>query len=371
MHILTGLGALTALFLASPLTAQSPAAASENSKSDNSAPVVAKSRPIAVSPPRQIHPILKLTIAPEKRGDLSTCGDRDQSALKFVAETCWPVLQAYQDLIRLQKASRTAIAAHDAGAANAEDLKSRALAMAFKSAEKHGSGRWPMQDEIAQSSYRALIAMLKKFGESDAALAAYDGLIGVQGRSLMYNGTARRGYLYKDKSEYLLELGRRDEALANFQAAIALADREPIDMISNVEHAELIAYDAIIAKDQDRALDAINMFLDKTERHSRHQDLVYYPVQILKIYILAGRNDADGVLAELKSFNSLSRRNMCQQKKPVEYYFPQVISPTQSDPRIAAELETFDCSAAIIAAMDANMANGVLASDGVKPLPPR
>ncbi len=367
MHILTGLGALTALFLSVPLAAQS-----STSRPDNPAPTATQGESaVVIHSPRQIHPILKLTIAPEKRGDLSTCGDRDQNALKFVAETCWPVLQTYQDLIRLQQASKAAIAAHKSGAANADDLKSRALAMAITSAERNGGGRWPMQDEIAQGSYRTLIALLKQFRDSDDALAAYDGLIRVQGRSLMYNRAARRGYLYKNKSEYLLELGRRDEALANFKAAIALADREPIDMISNVQHAELIAYDAIIAKDQDRALDAINMFLEKSKRHSRHQDLVYYPVQILKIYILAGRNDADGVLAVLRSFNSLSRRNMCQQGKPIEYYFPQVLSPTQSDPRIAAELETFGCSAAVIAGMDANMANGVPASDGVKPLPPR
>ncbi len=367
MHMISGLGALAALFMAFPLAAQSSTSAPANAK-----PGAAEKKTIPiVSPPRQIHPILKMTIAPEKRGDLSTCGDRDKPSLNFVAKTCWPVLQAYQDLIRLQQASKAAISAQMKSAPNAEVLKNRALTLAMKSAKQHGGGRWPMQDEIAQGSYRSLIALLKQFGDHDAALTAYDSLIAVQARSLMRGGAARRGYLYKDKSEYLLELGRRDDALTNFNTAVALADSQPIDMISNVEHAELIAYDAIIAKDEDRALDAINLFLKKTERHSRHQDLVYYPVRILKIYILAGREDHDGVLAELKTFNSLARRNMCQQEKPVELYFPQVISPTQSDTRIANELKTFGCSDAVIAAMDANMANGVPASDGVKPLPPR
>ncbi len=367
MHMISGLGALAALFMAFPLAAQSSTSAPETAT-----PVAAEKKPIPiVSPPRPANPILKMTIAPEKRGDLSTCGDRDKPSLQFVAKTCWPVLQAYQDLIRLQQASKAAISAQKRNAPDAETLKNRALTLAIKSAKQHGGGRWPMQDEIAQGSYRSLIALLKQFGDHDAALTAYDGLIAVEARSLMRGGTARRGYIYKDKSKYLLELGRRDDALANFKAAVALADSQPIDLISNVEHAELIAYDAIIAKDEDRALDVINLFLKKTERHSRHQDLVYYPVRILKIYILAGREDHDGVLAELKTFNSLARRNMCQQEKPVEFYFPQVVSPTQSDPRIAAELKTFGCSDAVIAAMDANMANGVPASEGVKPLPAR
>ncbi|WP_162558976.1 hypothetical protein [Sphingorhabdus sp. EL138] len=350
-----------------PLAAQSSTSAPETAT-----PVAAEKKPIPiVSSPRPINPILKMTIAPEKRGDLSTCDDRDPPSLEFVAKTCWPVLQAYQDLIRLQQASKAAISAQKRTAPNAEDLRNRALMLAIKAAKQHGGGRWPMQDEIAQGAYRSLIALHKQFGHHDAALTAYDGLIAVQARSLMHGGTARRGYIYKDKSKYLLELGRRDDALANFKAAVALADSQPIDLISNVEHAELIAYDATIAKDEDRALDVINLFLKKTERHSRHQDLVYYPVRILRIYILAGREDHNGVLAELKTFNSLARRNMCQQEKPVEFYFPQVVSPTQSDPRIAAELKTFGCSDAVIAAMDTNMANGVPASDGIKPLPPR
>lgn len=344
MHIFSGLGAVTALLMTAPLTAQSSASASETAK-----PVAAEKKPILiVSPPRQVNPILKRTIAPEKRGDLSTCADRDQPSLDFVSKTCWPVLQAYQDLIRLQQASKDAISAHKSNAPNAETLKNRTFAMAMASATKHGEGRWPMQDEIAQGSYRALIAMLKQFGDHDAALTAYDGLIRVQGRSLMRGGAARRGYIYKDKSEYLLELGRRDDALANFTAATALADREPIDLISNVQHAELIAQDALDAKDEQRALDAIELFMRKTKRHSRYKDLAYFPVQRLKLYILAGREDHDAVLAELQTLNGPRHFNMCKDD-PEKSYLPELISPTHRDPRIAATLVTMGCSAEYIA----------------------
>lgn len=289
-----------------------------------------------------------MTIAPEKRADLSTCNDRDQASLNFVTETCWPVLLAHQDMIRLQQASKAAISAHKTGAPNAEDLKSRALAIAMASATKHGEGRWPMQDEIAQGTYRTLITLLKQFGDHDAALTAYDGLITVQARSLMRGGAARRGYIYKDKSEYLLELGRRDDALANFTTATALADREPIDLISNVQHAELIAQDALDAKDEQRALDAIDMFIQKTKRHSAYKDLAYFPIQRLKLYILAGREDHDGVLAELQTLNGPRHFNMCRDD-PEKSYLPELISPTHSDPRIAATLVTMGCSADYIA----------------------
>ncbi len=363
MHILTGLGAVTALFLAFPLAAQS-----SNSGPETSAPLVKQGRPVIAipSPRQQLHPILRTTIAPEKRGDLSTCNARDEASLNFVAETCWPVLQAYQDLIRLQQASKTAIAAHKSGSSDAEDLISRAIAIAVKSAERNGAGRWPMQDEIAQGTYRASIAIFKEIGDHDAALAAYDGLIRVQARSLMNGGAARRGYIYKNKTEYLLELGRRDEALANFTAATALADREPIDMISNVEHAEIIAYDAIIAKDEDRALDAINMFMEKTKRHSSYKDLVYFPLQRLRLYIMAGRKDHDGVLAQLQAFDGPRHRNMCRDGVGLSH-FPQLISPTHSDPRIAAELVTMGCSAEYIA----KAPKGPPVLTGAKPLPRR
>ncbi|GAA0488334.1 hypothetical protein GCM10009096_34100 [Parasphingorhabdus litoris] len=371
MHYLNRLAALAALFLiaifpAAPLAAQTdkPAPQQAATPSPNATVVIPRPR----RPPNKM---LSYDIPLEKRSDLSDCASRDKRSIEFVAKNCWPVLQAYKTLIRLRGASRSAIAKHERQAPDAIATKNRALALAKQLHSQHADGRWPMQSQVAQMGYPLLINMLKAFDDDEAAIAAHSDYIALQGRTLMNNPTFLRGYLYKDKSEYLLQLGRRDEALANFTAATALADREPIDMISNVEHAELIAYDAIIAKDEDRALTAINMFLDKTERHSRHQDLVYYPIRILKIYILAGRKDYDGVLAELKTFNSLSRRNLCQQDEQNEFYFPQVVSPTQSDPRIAAELKEFGCSAAIIAGLDANMANGVPASEGVKPLPPR
>ncbi|QTD57562.1 hypothetical protein [Parasphingorhabdus cellanae] len=369
---MNSLAALAALFLAAFFPAAPLAAQAEKpAPQQTTEPTTQGAPPVIPRPRRPPNPMLSHDIPPEKRGDLSDCASRDKRSIEFVAKNCWPVLQAYKTLIRLRGASKSAIAKQERQAPDAIATKNRALSLANQLHSQHVGGRWPMQNYVAQSGYQPLIAMLKAFGDHEAALAAHDDYIALQGRTLMNNPTFLRGYLYKDKSEYLLELGRRDEALANFTAATALADREPIDMISNVEHAELIAYDAIIAKDEDRALGAINMFLDKTERHSRHQDLVYYPIRILKIYILAGRKDYDGVLAELKTFNSLSRRNLCQHDKPIEFYFPQVVSPTQSDPRIAAELKDFGCSEAIIAGLDDNMADGVPASEGVKPLPPR
>ena len=52
-----------------------------------------------------------------------------------------------------------------------------------------------MQDEIAQGSYRSLIALLKQFGDHDAALTAYDGLIAVEARSLMRAVVPRVGVI--------------------------------------------------------------------------------------------------------------------------------------------------------------------------------
>ncbi|MDA7788081.1 tetratricopeptide repeat protein [Sphingomonadaceae bacterium] len=314
--------------------------------------------------------ILDYEIAPEKRQDLSTCGSSEPDDGLEIYKTCWPVLQSYKALIRLEAAKQKARRAFENGSPKSESYLVDAVSLADAMISDMPNQIWPLQIEFGYSAYQNKFDLFRVFGRFDDALNTINTLLELQKSSPSNRALAARGYIYLDRTKMLLEAGRHAEARQLFQQA--LREEKSFDRIAFAENAEILMHDAIISGDEDYALSLFDDFAPRVKIDDAWFDRVPPNLRFYKMYILAGRGDVDGVIAELDALDGLTRANMpCRKVRSDELYFPLVISPLETDKRVMAALLKLGCLPEVISSISHRMQDGVDASYGVRPLPPR
>lgn len=320
---------------------------------------------------QQRPPILDVSIPPERRADLSSCGEASSAWLDEVARTCWPVLQAVQRYTLAEFAAYEAINARRQERADASALKSEALERFEALFEAVGEPRWPLQKFLLIKTLAEEALLHEAFGDYPRALRANARLIALAERATDDRGAMefRLAAAYQRHCEYLLALSRRQEARAVHAKALALLDTpygyKNAWFVSKVN--SLMALDAIAEGETDAALAIVDPYLARARAMEEGMRLGLSLHIDLKLYLLARQGQAGAVLALLDERLARERHSQCIRS---DRFFPYVLAPLRDDPAVAAKLSAIACSARDLARMDEVAANGLLDPDGKVLLPP-
>lgn len=314
--------------------------------------------------------ILDYDIPEDERSDVSSCNSVVSQDLFTVYKTCWPVLQSYKDLIRLNALKQNARRAYEKEISESVYYLEHALRLADKMIADIPNNEWPLQTRNGYGAYQVKFELLRIFGRSDEALKTINSYLRDQKNSPLYRAKVSRAYIFADRTRFLLEAGRRKEARRLFQTA--LNEDKGFDQIAFNEHAEILMHDAIISGDDDYALALFDDYVPRVRIDDDWFDRVSVNLKYFKIYVLAGRGDVDGVLAQIAAMDGIWRANKpCQTSDNAEYYFPLVVHPLEKDPRVKAALRKSGCTEETIISISTQMKDGLNASYGIRPLPPR
>ncbi len=222
-------------------------------------------------------------------------------------------------------------------------------------------------------SYETKGHLHKAFGDFEMALEAVDKRIALLIDMPVYDMEFHLAFAQHNRSQYLLELGRRTEARQNFEAAFPLlftaSGYKNGWPISN--HSETIIIDALRSGDEDYALEAVNRYLTATKNMEKGMQFGLTDHIDLKLYILAGRGDVEEVIALIDQRNTQNagRYSLCPYSGR---YFPYVLDPLHKNPKIADKLSAMKCSAKSLAKIDDAAIKGIFDYDGkTQLLPPR
>lgn len=371
-YILSALIVLNlAISLVHPATAQTSAAPNVSS-----APVFVKPKPIDADAPlieQQRPEILDLDIPAAKRADLSTCRADALFQLNDVVKTCWPVLQATKLFTRLDFAAYETKESLRRGRKDIAENKTKALALATELVSLIGEPEFPLEHYYLMKSYETTGHLHNALGEFEMALEAVDKRIALLIDMPVDDMEFHLAFAQHDRSQYLLELGRRTEARQNFEAAFPLlftaSGYKNGWPISN--HSETIIIDALRSGDEDYALEAVNRYLTATKNMEKGMQFGLTDHIDLKLYILAGRGDVEEVIALIDQRNTQNagRYSLCPYSGR---YFPYVLDPLHKNPKIADKLSAMKCSAKSLAKIDDAAIKGIFDYDGkTQLLPPR
>lgn len=371
-YILSALIVLNlAITLVEPATAQTAPAPNvypqpgymETKPADADAPLIEQQRP----------EILDFNIPVAKRADLSTCGADATYQLDDVVKTCWPLLQAAKLFIRVDFAAYEAKESLRRDKNDIAENKTKALALATELVALIGEPEFPLEQYYLMKSHETKAHLHKAFGEFEKALQAVDKRIALLIDMPVYDMEFHLAFAQHNRSQYLLELGRRREARQNFEAAFPLlftaSGYKNGWPISN--HSETIIIDALRSGDHDFALEAVNRYLTATENMEKGMQFGLTDHIDLKLYILAGRGDVEEVVALINERNAQNadRYSLCPNS---DRYFPYVLAPLHKNPKIAEKLSAMECSAKSLAKMEDIAGKGILDYDGTTQLlPPR
>ncbi len=371
-YILSALTTLTlAISLVQPTTAQTTAAPNvspppgyvEPKPVDADAPLIEQQRP----------EILGLDIPAASRADLSTCRADATYQLDDVIKTCWPLLQAAKLFTRLDFAAHEAKESLRRDKNDIAENKTKALALATELVALIGEPEYPLEHYYLMKSYETKAHLHNAFGEYQQALDAVDKRIALLIDIPVYDMEFHLAFAHHNRSQYLLELGRRAEARQNFKTAFPLlftaSGYKNGWPISN--HSETIIIDALRSGDHGFALEAVNSYLAATENMEKGMQFGLTDHIDLKLYILAGRGDVEEVVALINERNAQNagRYSLCPNS---DRYFPYVLAPLHKNPKIAEKLSAMKCSAKSLAKMDAVAGKGIFSYGGkTQLLPPR
>lgn len=369
-YILSALAALTlATTLAQPATAQTtpapiappPQGYVEPKPVDPDAPLIEEYRP----------EILDFDVPAAKRVDLSTCEADATYQLDDVVKTCWPLLQAAKLFTRLDFATHEARESLRQNKKDIAENKIKALELAAELVALIGEPEFPLEHYYLMKGYETKAHLHKAFGEFGKALEAVDKRIALLIGIPVYDMEFHLAFAHHNRTQYLLELGRRAEARQNFRTAFPLLFTSSGDKnglpISN--HSETIVTDALRAGDEDFSLQNINSYLAQARDMEEGMQFGLIDHIDLKIFILAGRGEVNAVAALIDERNAENARySLCPRN---DKYFPYVLAPLHKDPEIAKKLSEMKCSAKSIAKMDGIARNGIFNYSGKMLLPPR
>lgn len=315
--------------------------------------------------------ILDVSIPPERRADLSGCGETSSAWLDEVAQTCWPVLQAAQRYTLAEFAAYEAINARRKERPDTPALKSEALEKLEAFFETVGEPRWPLEKFLLIKALAEEALLHEAFGDYPRALRANARLIALAERATDDRGAMefRLAAAYMRHGEYLLALSRRQEAGAVHAKAFALLDTpygyKNAWFVSKLN--SLMALDAIAEGETDAAQAIVDRYLARARMMDTGMQLGLTRHIDLKLYLSARQGRAEEVLALMDERLARERHSQCIRS---DRLFPYVLAPLRDDPAVADRLSAIACSARDLARMDEVAANGLLDPDGKVLLPP-
>lgn len=317
--------------------------------------------------------ILDYDIPVYRRGDLSSCQADATWELDDVVKTCWPLLQAAQLFVQFDFAAYEARESLRKNKNNIASNKAKALKFSEQLELLIGDPTFPLEHYYLEKSYRTKGHFHAAFGEYQQALQAANKRVELLIDMPVKDMEFHLAFARHDRSRYLLKLDRRDDARENFEASIPLLftpsgykNGLPIS-----DHSETIITDALRDEDNDFALRSIDKFLTVARNMEKGMQFGLIDHIDLKIYILAGLGQVEGVIALIDQRNTENTPNysLCSNS---ERYFPYVLAPLHKNPKIAAKLKMMKCSAKSLAKIDEAAANGIFDYDRkTLLLPPR
>lgn len=307
-------------------------------------------------------PLLKHDIPREKRSDVTSCAETHETRLEEVALTCWPVLQAYQLLLRMDFA---------AGEPSGDPQANRRLALGYADQliDLIGAPEWPLQTHILMKVYHRQAVLLGEEQRWDAALSANAREIAAIDALGGYDRDFRMAFALVKRTDLLLGSGQRDEARAVLEQARPLLTRPDGERngwaFSN--HSEAVVKDAIRQGDLAYAETTLDRYLDYVRGAPKGMQFGSLDALDLKLYLVAGRKD---VMATL---NLLDQRSAILGDHDPCFYgnvlFPYVLAPIRDVPRIAARIEHLQCPPKVMAKLARTPETGILSNDGKVILP--
>lgn len=366
-YLLQAFAALTlvtsSVQLATAQTIPAPSVAPLSGYMDPDAPLIEQYRP----------EILDFDVPAAKRADLSTCQADATYQLDDVVKTCWPLLQVAKLFTRLDFAAHEARESLRQNKKDIAENKIKTLALATELVALVGEPEFPLEQYYLMKSYETTAHFHKAFGEHQPALDAVNKRIALLIDIPVYDMELHLAFAQHNRTQYLLELGRRAEARQNFNAAFPLlftaSGYKNGWPISN--HSATIITDALRAGDHEFALDAVNNYLAATEEMAKGMQFGLSDHIDLKLYILAGRENVKEVIALIDQRNAQNagRYSLCPNSAR---YFPYVLTPLHKNSKIAEKLSAMKCSAKSLAKMDDAAVKGIFDYNGkTQLLPPR
>ncbi|MEP2102864.1 MAG: hypothetical protein ABJP02_06055 [Parasphingorhabdus sp.] len=309
--------------------------------------------------------ILDYDIPVYRRGDLSSCQADATYQLDDVIKTCWPILQAAQLFVQLEFAVYEAKESLRKNKDNIASNKVKALKFAEQLKGLIGEPKFPLEHYYLEKNYRAKGQLHAAFDEHKQALQATNKRVDLLIHMPVYDMEFHLAFAWHDRTKYLLELGRRDEARENFEASFPLlftrSGYKNGLPISN--HSETIITDALHNGDNAFALSSINRYLAVARNMDKGMQFGLIEHIDLKIYMLAGRGQVKGVMALINERNT-EYGDIYSRCPIVGRYFPYVVAPLHKNPKIAAKLSAMKCSAKSLAKMDEVAGNGIFSYNG-------
>lgn len=307
-------------------------------------------------------PILKHDIQPERRNDVASCAEADETRLEEVALTCWPVLQAYKLFLRMDFA---------AGEPSRDPQTNRHLALGYADQviDLIGEPVWSQQTHILMKAYQRQAIMLAEEQQWDAALTANSKQIAAIEALGGYDRDFRIAFALAKRSDLLLGAGRRSEARAVLEQARPLLKRP--DGARNgwafSNHNEAVVTDAIRHGDLAYAETTLDRYLDYVRGAPKGMQFGSVDALDLKLYLVAGRKDVPATLDLLDE-----RRALLAGRKPCFYgrvLFPYVLASVRNVPAIAARIDELQCPARVLAKLARTPTTGIVSNSGEVVLP--
>lgn len=229
-------------------------------------------------------PILKHDIPPERRNEITSCGEAHETRLEEVALTCWPVLQAYKLFLRMDFA---------AGEPTGDPQANRRLALGYADQliDLIGEPEWPLQTHILMKTHQRQAFVLEGEQQWEAALAANAKQIAAIEARGGYDRDFRMAFALAKRTDLLLGAGQRDEARTVLEQARPLLTRPDGERNGWAfsSHSEAVVKDAIRQGDLAYAETTLDRYLDYVRGAPKGMQFGSLDALDLKLYLVAGR----------------------------------------------------------------------------------
>ena len=335
-------------------------------------------------------PILDYEIPAQWRGMNIACGETSQNFLSESAATCAPILDMAKRTMRLEFAVNDATTYYDKDRPRAEASRREALDLVDAIIATYSQPEWPLQYKLLSDTYRMRSKLYEEWGEFDAAIADQSARIKLLKGPDIYHSTTSTyegdftsstdiATAYWKRGELLLAKNNRAAAYQNYdEANAALVTKDMFVIFSPVlMHTEMIAKNAIFARDYDQALMWIDHYLQDYSNHASDYgratdfsgEMRLQPLIAYKLYILADQEKREPLLETLALYQNTQkgRGNLTCRKG---HLFPQVIAPFHTDPAIHDQLKAMGCNEDILAQLDDAPARGIYEIGSKLVLPP-
>lgn len=282
-------------------------------------------------------PILKHTIAEDKRGDTSSCGATSEYDLDQTAVACWPVLRAAQLFLLADYAAQERTG-------NKQENLRQGIAYAEEAIAFIGQPQWPLQEYLLIKSYDVKLRALTRLEEWNASYDASIQLVSAIQGDLFQNDEFRLAFAYRKQGQVFLKLDLYDGAkfvLADARKLLEGFDGDNIAMPFS-DHSEDMIVAAIDRSELGYAQEMATTYLDHISSAPRGMRFGYESHIDLALYLAAVRTDRQAALGLLAD-RFADQRDYARCRKGM-FEFPRVLGTLVEDPSIAKALIDGGCT---------------------------